>query len=394
MKAHILATAALAAIIATGCRTRAPSMSPPAINATLSNSNRVGSAISDGNQISAMMDKDAVLAIYKDVAMTAAQSGTEMSLTSIGHGASKQPNVARESKATEKLTNSLASAIKAAKSGGNDPQALAKFGADLVGGLVELSEEAANPPAADDTSLLGFDLKVGPGANLAGIAVAETMARTRIETVKAARSTYNRVQTTDFQESNTPAGIDSITAAMVALEKLKQSPAQVAPPASSKPGDDPPAIVPPSSGGTGAGEPSTGRPSYDSPLTKKNFLYKTRLAKTNPVTRFDSAVLIPLDRPKPTSVYIPGQTIAEPPYESESEKRWIIRMKGALPNTPAAVVVTYADGGQETFSVASLAGRTDKPAGPYKPAAKPAPPAPVEPAKQGDAAAPGEPKAP
>lgn len=258
MKRYIIATAALAAIIATGCRTRAPSMSPPAINATLSVSNRVGSAISDGNQISAMMDKDAVLAAYKEVAMTAAKAGTEMSLTAIGHGAAKQPNVQRESKAAEKLTNSLASAIKAAKSGGNDPQALAKFGADLVGGLVELSEEAANPPAADDTSLLGFDLKVGPGANLAGIAVAKTMSDTRIETAKAARSTYSRINTIETNESNTPAGIDAITAAMVELQKLQNSPAPVAPPATVAPGnpqgDDPTPAVPPSSGAVGAGD--------------------------------------------------------------------------------------------------------------------------------------------
>lgn len=377
-----IAFAIFAALAFAGCRTSQRGFSPPSITATLSATNHVGAAISGGNQISAMLDKDAVLATYRDVAMMAAQSGTEMSLTSIGHGASKQPNVQRESKATEKLTNSLASAIKAAKSGGNDPQALAKFGADLVSGLVELSEEAANPPASDDTSLLGFDLKVGPGANLAGIAVAETMARTRIETVKAARSTYSRVNTTDTQESNTPAGIKEITGAMVELQKLSTGGA--ASPAPATPGNSAgagsggvtPSPVAPDSSGSGAVEPSD-RPAYDT-LTKKNYLYKTRLAKTNPVTRHDSAFLIPKDRPAVKSLYIPGQKVEEN-YFSKSEDRWILRLSGALPNTPASAVATYADGNSETFHIDSLAGRTDKPARPYKPDVKPTTPAPVTP---------------
>ena len=256
--AFLLFATALACAVAamtTGCRSTNRGFNPPSITATLSATNHIGAAIQGGNQISAMMDKDAVLAVYKDVAMQAAKSGTEMSLTSVGHGASKQPNVQRESKATEKLTNSLANAIKAAKSGGNDPQALAKFGADLVGGLVELSEEAANPPAADDASLLGFDLKVGPGANLAGIAVAESLSRTRIESVKASRSTYSRVQTTDTQESNTPAGIKEITGAMVELQKLNSPAGVVA--GSQKPGlpeAATPAPVPPP--GDATGEPT------------------------------------------------------------------------------------------------------------------------------------------
>mgnify|MGYP000208054641 FL=1 len=45
---------------------------------------------------------------------------------------------------------------------------------------------------------------------------------------------------------------------------------------------------------------------------------------------------------------------------------WIIRLAGALPDTPADIVATYADGQSETFRVDSLAGRTDRPAGPYR----------------------------
>lgn len=125
--------------------------------------------------------------------------------------------------------------------------------------------------------------------------------------------------------------------------------------------------------------PSTGdRPSYDSLGDKKNYVYKTRLAANRPVTRHDTAFLIPLDRPKPTSLYIPGQKVVEF-YESKSERRWLFRLKGEMPNTPASAVVTYEDGNTETFPIASLAGRTDKPAGPYPYSKKPADPAPVTP---------------
>ncbi len=126
-------------------------------------------------------------------------------------------------------------------------------------------------------------------------------------------------------------------------------------------------------------EPAPDKPvsttAYDK-LSKKNYLYKTRLAGNNPVTRHDSAFLIPKDRPEPVKLYIPGQQVVEN-YFSTSEDRWILRLKGALPNTPASAVATYKDGNSETFPIASLAGRTDKPAGPYKPAVKPVDP--VEP---------------
>lgn len=258
--AFILFAAALACAVAamtTGCRTGGPTMSPSAINAALASTNHVGAAIQGGSQISSMMDADSVIGSFRDVAMQASKSGTEMSLTAVGHGASKQPNVHRESKATEKLTNSLASAIKAAKSGGTDPQALARFGADLVGGLVELSEEAANPPAADDASLIGFDLKIGPGANIAGVAVSGELARTRIETVKASRSTYSRTASSDTTESNTPAGIKAIAEAMIAV-RPPNSPAAVVG-GSPKPGAQPEAETPDTAvtpGDSGTGEPS------------------------------------------------------------------------------------------------------------------------------------------
>lgn len=107
------------------------------------------------------------------------------------------------------------------------------------------------------------------------------------------------------------------------------------------------------------------------------------------MTRHDSSFLIPKDRPAVKSLYIPGQKVAEN-YFSESEDRWIVRLSGALPDTPSAAVATYADGNSETFAIASLAGRTDKPAGPYKPAVKPEAPKVEEPSDAGDAAAPGE----
>lgn len=140
----------------------------------------------------------------------------------------------------------------------------------------------------------------------------------------------------------------------------------------------------PDSNDTPAADKPAGTTAYDQ-LKKKNYLYKTRLAANNPVTRHDSAFLIPKDRPKPVKLYIPGQTVAEN-YFSTSEDRWLLRLKGALPNTPASAVVTYEDGNSETFAIASLAGRTDKPAGAYKAAVKPSKP--EVPAGQGESLAP------
>lgn len=102
---------------------------------------------------------------------------------------------------------------------------------------------------------------------------------------------------------------------------------------------------------------------YDT-FPKKNFIYKTRLAKRNPVTRHDSAILIPKDRPQPVAVDGIGQSIAEN-YWSKSEDRWIIRLSGPLPARPAVAVVTYKGGGKESFKIESLAGRTEYAPGPW-----------------------------
>lgn len=98
---------------------------------------------------------------------------------------------------------------------------------------------------------------------------------------------------------------------------------------------------------------------------KKNFLYKTRLAKKNGVTRYDSAILIPKDRPQPVAVDGIGQKIAEN-YWSKSEDRWIVRLSGPLPARPAVAVVTYKGGGKESFNIKSLASRTEYAPGPWK----------------------------
>lgn len=118
-------------------------------------------------------------------------------------------------------------------------------------------------------------------------------------------------------------------------------------------------------------------------LKKPNFLYKTRLAKTNPVTRHDSAILIPKDRPQPVSVVGIGQEIREN-YFSESEDRWIMRLAGPLPARAATATVTYKDGGKESFRIDSLAGRTEYNPGAYKapkPDAPTKPPVSLKPAK-------------
>lgn len=114
---------------------------------------------------------------------------------------------------------------------------------------------------------------------------------------------------------------------------------------------------------------------------KKNFIYKTRLDGKNKVTRHDSAILIPKDRPQPVAVDGIGQKIAEN-YWSKSEDRWIVRLSGPLPARPATAVVTYKGGEKESFNIKSLAARTEYAPGPWKGAQSPSPaptPTPVKP---------------
>ncbi len=393
--AFLLFAAALACAMAaalTGCATkRGGGLSPASQTAGLSMTNRVGVSIGNGQQVSGMMDKGSVLDSYAAVASAAIASKQEVAIIALNHGADKQPNV-KDDKQTEKvLQDVLASGIAAAKSGGSEAE-LAKAGIEIVKGLAKLGKPEAEP-TADNSSATVFALFAGQGANSAGVGAMAEGRMTRVEAIRAARSSVETVIRDSYKETVTADGLKTMTAlakmqAEIEKAKATNSPAAVVG-GSQKPGSKPedatPAAVPP--GESGAGEPSD-RPAYDT-LAKKNYLYKTRLAKTNPVTRHDSAFLIPKDRPAVKSLYIPGQKVAEN-YFSESEDRWIIRLSGALPDTPSAAVATYADGNSETFHIDSLAGRTDKPAGPYKPAAKPEATKVEEPSDAGDAAAPGE----
>lgn len=385
----------------TGCATRSGGLSPATINSGLASSNRVGVAIANGQMVSSIMDKDSVLGAYADVAKAAISNGQEVALIGLSHGADKKPNVETTSKTEETLQDVLAQGIKAAKSGGSEAE-LAKAGIGIVKGLAKLSSGDDAAPAADNSSANVFALFAGTGANAAGVGAMAEGRMTRVEAIKAARASSVTTTTDTRTETVSADGLATIrelAKLQAEIDKAKLSTGGAASPAPSRPGLTPagegsggvtPPPVAPDSSGSGAVEPSD-RPAYDT-LTKKNYLYKTRLAKTNPVTRHDSAFLIPKDRPAVKGLYIPGQKVEES-YFSKSEDRWILRLSGALPNTPASAVATYADGNSETFHIDSLAGRTDKPAGPYKPDVKPTTPAPVTP-DTGAGTPPGESPAP
>ena len=258
MKRHIIATAALAAILATGCMTKRGGITADTARETFAMTNRAGVVISGGSQASAMFAADGALGEWVEVAKAAAENGSEFSIIGIGHGANKQPDVKRESSSMKKAQDAFASGIAAAATGDKAGAAKNLGEAAILGAAY--AAEMANPPAADDQSLSGFHAAVGPGANLSGVAVANEMGETRVAAIKAARASYQTVTRYEAEDVTTKDGLDTLAklAPIYAeIAKAKQSPAPVAPPASSDKGDDPAVAVPPSSGNGGAGDLST-----------------------------------------------------------------------------------------------------------------------------------------
>lgn len=369
----LMLAAALLALAATGCvskNTRTALDSPTRQTQTFDERGRVTSTTTDNSGRAAAADGQVVSTTSPAIEALAEKiHGNEWSYTELTYSMVDEANVALLNAKKEEHRDAMSAMDKAMAAGDMNKYELA---AQAVAGLADeiknlIAKSNAPKAGGDRLSLAGKTLSVGNGHG-------DVIKQQSQEFGQSVRSrhinpgTNTQTITSDRVDISTTDEIKAVLesrdrlAALQArtreLELLAAMSRQQGKPVEDNVTDNNDGVDKPS-------EVEKPRTPYDS-LEKKNFLYKTRLATRNPVTRHDSAILIPLDRPKPVSMSVPGQTLAEPIYQSESEKRWIARMKGALPDTPADIVATYTDGQSETFRVDSLAGRTDRPAGPYR----------------------------
>jgi hypothetical protein len=378
----LLLCAFLLSMMTTGCRSkRGPaSFDTGMLNAMGSQSNKVLTVIQGGRQASSMFDKDSVLPAFAETAREAIKAGQEVSISSGVYGGLRAPKidkmVDRDTLVQDGVSKIVAAGLMTAKNGGTPTTEAASLIAAGGKSIFEGMNGGDENPVSDESGLQFLTLSAGPDANKYHSENVRAGFATRQAVALADRPSLTSVEKTVTKDITTSNAWASVNAAVAARERIAAQEARLeelrlVTDKSKREGT--PAVEtvtdqPDADSGTSNDAPASTTP-YDQ-LTKKNYVYKTRLAANNPVTRHDSAFLIPRDRPKPTALYIPGQSVVEN-YFSKSEDRWILRLKGALPNTPAAAVATYADGNTETFQITSLAGRTEKPAGPYKPAVTP-----------------------
>jgi hypothetical protein len=263
----------------------------------------------------------------------------------------------------------------------------AEIGKRLAGAI-----SGGDDAQGDKISVVNRTLSVGKNHILVPHAQAEQFGLS-VRARAANQNTLTTTRTTDDRDTTTPDELKTVADAQVRLADLTakiraleiEASKSVPPSPVSRPSPVPsPPSVPASPDSRpqspdsdsddalalpGAEPSASARPLYDS-LAKKAVLYKTK-NDPKPVSRFDAALLLPRDRPKPADVEISGLTIAQAPYYAPSEERWVIRLKGSLADTPGSATVMYDDGGIETFKLKSLAGRprTEFEPGPYKPPA-------------------------
>lgn len=272
--AFLLFAAALACAMAaalTGCKSGPGTrFSEATIGHGFAATNRAGVVISGGQQMNTLLGGDGAFSDWRSVAETAAASGQEFSLTVIGHGASRQPDVKREStnakKAQDAFGNFVAKAASGDKAGAAESMGEAMFYGSAY------AAEMANPPQADEAGFVGAYAAVGPGANLSGLGVAAELRQTRVESIRAARANYSSTVTYAPQDITTTNGLQTVNAALpvladaykakLAADAAKDSPAAVVG-GSPKPGSTPEAETPAPAappGDAGTGEPSDSTP--------------------------------------------------------------------------------------------------------------------------------------
>lgn len=373
----ILSTALLLA--ATGCRSVNPRTamdSPTRLTQSFDDRGRITESTTDNSGRTAAAEGQIVdtnASLLKEFAPKIDQAGNFTYAETV-YSMVDEPNVQLIQSLSNKHKDLANEAQKALDAGlQQDYQALMKQAGEIAMQIIEAKKAAANKPKGDKSSISTRVLSSGAEHTTVPLQMAKEFGETMRNRVDHP-GTFAATNTTAVEDTSTieevQAGLDArvkLAEQMVALRKIEAQLAEIKstiPAADKTDATDAPDVD--QAGGDLTGP--TERAAYDS-LTKKNFIYKTRLAKNNPVTRHDSAVLIPKDRPQPVDISIPGQTMAEN-YFSTSEDRWIIRLKGAIPAEPAQAVVTYKDGGTETFRIDSLASRTEYAPGPYKAAVK------------------------
>lgn len=296
-------------------------------------------------------------------------NGDQWSYTELTYSMIDEANVALLSEKKEQHRDALSAMDKAMAAGDMNKYALAAEAVAALAGEIKNLIAKSNAPktGGDRLSLAGKTLSVGVGH---GDVIREQSKEfgLSVRSRHANPGTETQTTTSDRVDISSTDEIKAVLESRDRLAALQARTRELELLAAMSRAEGKPAVEDISDAPEPAAEDTSvtpaARTAYDQ-LTKKNFLYKTRLATRNPVTRHDSAVLIPKDRPKVVDLKVPGQVIREN-YFSTSEDRWIIRLAGALPDTPADIVATYVDGQSETFRVDSLAGRTDRPAGPYR----------------------------
>lgn len=280
--AFLLFAAALACAMAaalTGCKSGPGTrFSEATIGHGFAATNRAGVVISGGQQMNTLLGGDGAFSDWKSVAETAAASGQEFSLTVIGHGASRQPDVKREStnakKAQDAFGNFVAKAASGDKAGAAESMGEAMFYGSAY------AAEMANPPQADEAGFVGAYAAVGPGANLSGLGVAAELRQTRVESIRASRANYSSSVTYAPQDITTTNGTAQINAALpyladaykakLAADAAKNSPAAVVG-GSQKPGSTPEDATPAPAAPPGSA--GTGEPIADTPAARVAAMY-------------------------------------------------------------------------------------------------------------------------
>ncbi len=289
----------------------------------------------------------------------------ELAWFDINRAAEDQPDVAIDLQLANEHKSAVENVRQVATSPNISVAALdfAKEGLKAVQAKIAARErEKAARGKADTSAFRATAYLQGPGAVTSVAVMAGTMGAA-VANGNEKRATYQssiNEKQIDTSNTNDYAGVNAalrtkleMTKLELEIAKLKQAvtPAKPTPPVEEVDDDTP-------------GEEPTSSVEYDK-LPKKNFIYKTRLEKRNPVTRHDAAILIPKDRPAPVSIDGIGHEIVEN-YLSKSEDRWLLRTKGPLTGSAATLVVTYKDGSKESFKIKALNSRTEYAPGAFK----------------------------
>lgn len=225
-------------------------------------------------------------------------------------------------------------------------------------------KESQPKPDTAGISVTGF--LNGPGSHSAIALLGGKMSETISSKTRATYSVNTETVRTDTTNTNDYSGVSNVLRHQLELAKIDLEMAKIK--AASVTPVKPPVVKPPvvndETDDDTPGEAPTSSVEYDK-LPKKNFIYKTRLEKHNPVTRHDAAILIPKDRPAPVSIDGIGHEIVEN-YLSKSEDRWLLRTKGPLTGSAATLTVTYKDGSKESFKIKALNSRTEYAPGAFK----------------------------